>query len=221
MDANQELEQFKKLVTKWLTIHLNVLEANITTEEDLSQIKQTEKDLGQETLNILHRYQIETANLESAVRDIRNAARGENLEDLDAVMPRFKQEMSRILYNQPVIEPLVQNLRDYYRAIFSNPELARQNQTLYERCLNVLLHPNWVNTNPVYVQDLQRLFKEFLQCFLAEERRLNPEESTSTDSSTSYETIESSSDDDEKKEDNDEKSVSFDDSKNEVIPDNE
>ena len=97
MDANRELAQFKKLVTKWLTIHLSVLEANVTTEEDISQIKETEQDLGQEVLNILHHYQIETADLESAVRDTRNAANGENLADLEAVMPRLKREMSRIL----------------------------------------------------------------------------------------------------------------------------
>ena len=223
MDVNQELEQFKRLVTQYLTIHLSVLEANATLEEDISRIKETEQDLGQVVLNILHHYQIETADLESAVSDARNAATGENQAlDLDAVMPRLKQEMSRIL-NTPVIEPFVENLRTYYRTIFRNPELAAINQELYEKCLNIILHPTLVNTNPVYLQDMKRLFKELLRHFLAEERRLISEEE-SNDSNTSYETVESSSDNNDKNEDddnNEEKSVSFNDSKNEVIPDDD
>ena len=224
MDVNQELEQFKRLVTQYLTIHLSVLEANATLEEDISRIKETEQDLGQVVLNILHHYQIETADLESAVSDARNTATGENQAlDLDAVMPRLKQEMSRIL-NTPVIEPFVENLRTYYRTIFRNPELAAINQELYEKCLNIILHPTLVNTNPVYhLQDMKRLFKELLRHFLAEERRLISEEE-SNDSNTSYETVESSSDNNDKNEDddnNDEKTVSFDDSKNEVIPDDD
>ena len=223
MNANQELEQFKKLVTQWVTIHLSVLEANVTIEEDINRIKETEQDLGQEALNILHRYQIETADLESAVSDARNAAIGENPAlDLDAVMARLKQEMSRIL-NTPVIEPLVENLRNYYRTIFTNPELASKNQELYEKSLNIILHPTLVNTNPVYLQDMKRMFKEFLRCFLAEERRLNSTEEESNGSSSSYQTVDSSSDNEKNEDDdnNDGKSVSFDDSKNQVIPDDD
>ena len=191
MDTNQELKHFKELVSVWLAAHLSVLEAGANVNENMQRIEDAEKQLAQETLKILHDYQIDTEALENAVRDARQAAMGTNggnraalCSDLDAVMARLKREMSRIV-EMPVIEPLIENLRGYYRSIFTNPELAARNQELYEKCLNIILHPAWVNANPTIMLDMKRMFKNFITLFLAEEQKITRHENTPEESSSS------------------------------------
>ena len=78
MDANQELRHFKELVSVWLGAHLTVLEAGAAATEDLQRIEDAEKSLAQETIKILHDYHIDTAALENAVREARQAAMDTN-----------------------------------------------------------------------------------------------------------------------------------------------
>ena len=214
MDTNQELKHFKELVSVWLAAHLSVLEAGATVNEDLQRIEDAEKSLAVETLKILHDYQIDTEALETAVREARQAAMDTNgggvlCSDLDAVMARLKREMSRIV-EMPIIEPLIENLRGYYQSIFSNPELAARNQELYEKCLNIILHPAWVNANPTILLDMKRMFKAFIRLFLTEEQKIRrentPEEDevpSSSSSSSAYETVDETTEDMNDNDDND------------------
>lgn len=165
---NDQLFQFKELITSWLTAHLEGLR-NGSSEQDLDRIKEIEHNIGAETMRLLHENNVDTTNVENALSQANLAFQNFTANSPSSVnteaINNLRNEILTIL-NLPEVSALLENLRTYCNQIFGNPTLRILHQDIYGRCLQISMLPP-AQQNIVIIHELRNQFIIFLEQLLS------------------------------------------------------